>query len=49
MSLTLASVVIVSPAQTGSPQANSCPPWTIIAKLMPTSGSSMPGPTAPDE
>ena len=29
------SVVITSPAQTGSPQTNSCPPWTIAAKFMP--------------
>ena len=44
MSLTLASVVIVSPAQTGSPQSNSWPPCTIITKLMPTSGSRIAGP-----
>ena len=49
MSLTLVSVVITSPATTGSLQTNSCPPWTIIAKLMPTSGSKMAGATDPDE
>ena len=49
MSLTVVSVVIVSPAQTGSPQTNSWQPWTIIGKLMPTSGSSTAGPTEPAE
>jgi len=44
-----ASVLMVSPAQTGSPQTNSCPPCTIIVKLIPTSGSSTAGPTAPAE
>ena len=49
MSLSVATVVIVSPAQTGSPQTNSWPPWTIIAKFMPTSGSKIAGRTAPAE
>ena len=48
-SLTVVSVVITSPAHTCSPQTNSCEPWTIIGKLMPTSGSSTAGPTEPAE
>ena len=43
MSLTVAVVVISSPATTGAPHANSWPPWTIIAKLIPTSGSKIAG------
>src|SRR4051794_21455475 len=37
--LTATSVVTSSPATTSGPQTNSCPPWTISAKLIPTSGS----------
>ena len=46
MSLTLAVVVISSPATTGGPHSNSWPPWTIIAKLSSISGSKIGGPTA---
>src|SRR5579875_1648174 len=43
-SLTFSSeavVVISSPATTAGPQTNSWPAWTIIAKLIPTSGSKI--------
>src|SRR5689334_12264272 len=43
------SVVIVSPAQTGSPHSNSWLPWSMRAKLMPTSGSRIAGATEPVE
>src|SRR5258708_33211056 len=46
MSLTLAVVVISSPATTGSRHTNSWPPWTIIAKFSSMSGSKIGGPTA---
>ena len=42
----VAAVVITSPAQTGSPHSNSWPPWTIVGRLIPTSGSRMAGPIA---
>src|SRR5204863_8362283 len=41
------SVVIASPAHTGSSQANSCEPCSMRAKSMPTSGSKIAGPMAP--
>jgi hypothetical protein len=43
--LTETVVVISSPATTSGPQANSYPPWTISAKLIPTSGSNSAGAT----
>ncbi len=45
MALTVVVVVISSPATTGGPQTNSWAPWTIMAKLMPTSGSNRAGAT----
>jgi hypothetical protein len=38
--------VISSPATTTGPHANSWPPWTMVAKFIPTSGSRMAGPMA---
>src|SRR3712207_7224984 len=40
IAFTVTAVSISSPATTSGPQRNSCPPWTISAKLMPTSGSN---------
>src|SRR5205085_6803885 len=45
MSLTDVVVVISSPATTSGPHSNTWPPWTIIAKLRPMSGSKIGGPT----
>ena len=39
-------VVISSPEQTGSPHSKSWPPWTIVAKFIPTSGSKIAGASA---
>ena len=39
------AVEISSPATTGGPHSNSCPPCTIIAKLSSISGSKIGGPT----
>ena len=39
VSVCSASVVISSPATTGLCQTNSCAPWTMFAKSIPTSGS----------
>jgi hypothetical protein len=49
MSFTDVTVLIMSPEQTGSPHSNSWEPCTIIAKLMPTSGSNRAGAKEPAE
>jgi hypothetical protein len=41
-----ASVVISSPATTGACHVKACPPWTMRAKSIPTSGSRIAGPIA---
>jgi hypothetical protein len=43
---TSTSVVISSPATTSGPQVNSCSPWTMRARSIPTSGSKNAGRTA---
>ena len=43
---TSAVVVISSPEQAGSPHSKSWPPWTIVAKFIPTSGSNIAGASA---
>ncbi len=43
MSRTVVVVLISSPATTTGPHSNSCPAWSMLAKLIPTSGSNSAG------